>query len=181
MQPGHSIDRRSPLVVDVKELARVKLRELGDEVPAPVDFGIDVIKVPQGSPLDLDLRLEAVVEGVLVSGKIGATVQGQCVRCLTELERHESFEVQELYFYPGHNQEEDELLVVEDMVDLQPAIRDAVVLELPFAPVCREDCRGLCPECGADLNDDPEHNHGQRVDPRWERLAELNVDDQVDR
>ena len=84
--------------------------------------------------------------------------------------------MQELYFYPGKEMEEDESLIVDELIDLEEALRDAVVLELPFTPLCEDDCLGLCPECGADLNDDPEHTHDQRIDPRWEKLTGLSGD-----
>jgi uncharacterized protein len=147
-------------------------------VPAPADLGTDVIAVPEGSDLDLDLRLESVVEGVLVSGTVTATAAGQCVRCLDDLERAVEVDVQQLYAYPGHGPQEaedgetDEL--EGDLINFEPVLRDAVVLALPFQPVCREDCPGLCSECGVHLADDPGHQHDQ-VDPRWAVLQTLTT------
>ncbi len=148
-------------------------------VSAPADLGTDVIAVPQGSELDLDLRLESVVEGVLVSGTVTATAVGQCVRCLDDLRREVEVDVLQLYAYPGQvpadaeDDETDEL--VGDLVDFEPVLRDAVVLALPFQPVCRDDCPGLCSECGVHLADDPGHHHDQ-VDPRWAALQSLTAD-----
>jgi uncharacterized protein len=147
-------------------------------VPAPADLGTDVIAVPEGSDVDLDLRLESVVEGVLVSGTVTARAAGQCVRCLDDLEREVEVDVLQLYAYPGHvphEAEDEETDVLEgDLIDFEPVLRDTVVLALPFQPVCREDCPGLCSECGAHLADDPGHQHDQ-VDPRWAVLQSLTT------
>jgi uncharacterized protein len=147
-------------------------------VPAPADLGTDVIAVPVGSDVDLDLRLESVVEGVLVSGTVTATAAGQCVRCLDDLERKVEVDVQQLYAYPGQvpqEAEDDETDELEgDLIDFEPVLRDAVVLALPFQPVCREDCPGLCSECGVHLADHPGHRHDQ-VDPRWAVLQSLTT------
>jgi uncharacterized protein len=175
------LDPRSPLVLDIQELGRRpgSMLTVRRAATATDDLGTDVIAVPKGSDLDLDLRMESVVEGVLVSGTVTATAAGQCVRCLDDLEREVEADVQHLYAYPGHvpadadDEDVDEL--VGDLVDIGPVVRDAIVLALPFQPVCREDCPGLCSECGAHLADDPGHEHEQ-VDPRWAALRSLTTD-----
>ena len=151
------------------------MRRLTRTVPAPADLGTHVVGVPTGSDLELDLRLEAVMEGVLVSGTAHGRASGECVRCLDGVDLPVVVEVQELYVYPmrAHEEDEDELREIEDdLVDLEPALRDAVVLALPFQPVCRPDCPGLCSQCGARLAEDPEHRH-EAVDPRWAALSGL--------
>ena len=150
------------------------MRRVERSIAAPADLGTDVIGIPEGSDVDLDLRLEAVMEGVLVSGHVRGSATGECVRCLEPAEVDLDVDLQELYVYPGRAPEgeddEDELRELQDeMIDLEPALRDAVVLALPFQPVCREDCPGLCSECGALLADDPDHHHDS-VDPRWAAL-----------
>lgn len=148
------------------------MKELRRTVDAPVDLGIGVIEVPPGSPLKLDLRLESVVEGVLVTGTAIVELRGECVRCLTEIAQTRRIEVQELFVYPGSDAAEDEASRLEgDKLDLEPLLRDDVVVDLPLQPLCREDCGGLCPNCGADLNADPGHRHDEAVDPRWASLA----------
>ena len=129
------------------------------------------------------------MEGVLVSASVLATVAGECVRCLEPLRREIEVEFQELYAYaaaPEHHRavadedEEDagELRMLDgDLLDLEPEVRDAVVLALPFQPVCQDDCPGLCVECGARLADDPGHGHEAAVDPRWAALQQLNQQD----
>lgn len=170
-------DRRSPLVFDIQELSRRAgtMREAQRTVPAPADLGLEVISVPEGSDVDLDIRMESVVEGVLVTGTATVQVQGECARCLTEIEEDTSFNLQELFFHPGREVEDDERLIEDESVDLEGPLRDAVVLELPFTPLCREDCLGLCPDCGANLNDDPDHVHEADIDPRWSKLSGLDV------
>jgi uncharacterized protein len=175
------LDPRSPFVLDTQELGRRpgSMLRVRRTAPASADLGTDVIAVPKGSALDLDLRLESVVEGVLVSGTVTATATGQCVRCLDDLQREVEVDVQQLYAYPGQvpvdadDEETDEL--VGDLIDIEPVVRDAVVLALPFQPVCREDCPGLCSECGVHLADHPDHQHDQ-VDPRWAALQSFTTD-----
>lgn len=171
-------DRRSPFVFDVHEVGRRPgaMKEFDVTAPAPVELGSEVIGVPEGSDIQLQLRLEAVVEGVLATGEADVRLVGECSRCLTELVDEGTYEFQELFFYPGHEVEEDDRVIVEETVDVEESLRGAVVLELPFTPLCRDDCLGLCPECGFMLNDDPSHSHGERVDPRWEKLVGLTVD-----
>jgi uncharacterized protein len=147
-------------------------------VPAPADLGIDVLGVPEGSPIDLDVRLEAVMEGVLVTGTAKVALAGECTRCLDPMQDELEVDVQELYAYDDEHDEppedDEEVSRLEgDLLDLEPLVRDAVVLALPFRPLCRENCPGLCVDCGARLADEPEHDHGERVDPRWAALSSL--------
>ncbi|WP_411123265.1 YceD family protein [Streptomyces sp. x-19] len=170
---------------DTRELGRRPgtLKRLSRSVEAPADLGNEVIGVPVGGPVELDLRLESVMDGVLVTGTARATVTGECVRCLEPLERVLAADFQELFAYPDADarttesgddaeDEEDSFHLEDDLFDLEPVLRDAVVLALPLQPVCREDCPGLCPDCGARLADDPDHHH-DAVDMRWAALQEL--------
>lgn len=172
-----SLDPRDPLVFDIRELGRRagSMVEVDRTVPAPADLGGGVAVVPPGSDLGLALRFEAVVEGVLVSGTASVTVVGECARCLDPVEWDQTVAFTELFLHePGP--EEEELPVLHgDLLDLEPVVRDAVVLALPLAPLCRPDCPGLCVECGARLADDPSHGH-DRIDPRWAGLAGLGND-----
>jgi uncharacterized protein len=172
------LDPRSPLVIDARELGRRPgtMRRVRRTIAAPPGLGTVVIGVPEGSDLELDLRLEAVMEGVLVSGTVSGRVGGECVRCLDPVTDVVEADVQELYVYPGRTpagEEEDELRELEDdMIDFEPALYDTLVPALPFRPLCRDDCPGLCSECGARLADEPGHVHGG-ADPRWAELARL--------
>jgi uncharacterized protein len=150
-------------------------------VPAPADLGIEVLQVPEESPVELDLRLEAVMEGVLVTGTAHASLVGECARCLEPLTDEMTVDLQELYVYEDHALpgEDDEVSTLQDdLVDLEPLLRDAVVLALPFQPLCQDDCPGLCPDCGVRLADDPDHAHEAAVDPRWAALTEIPLVEQ---
>ena len=155
------------------------MRKVSRTVPAPAEMGTEVIGIPEGSDLELKLRLEAVMEGVLVSGSISGEAVGECIRCLEEVRLPVDTSFGELFTYPenrvAEEDEEDVRVVEEDLIDLGPVIRDAVVLALPFQPVCREDCPGLCSECGARLEEDPGHRH-ETADPRWAALEGILTD-----
>jgi DUF177 domain-containing protein len=173
------LDPRSPLVIDTRELGRRPgtMRTVHRTIEAPAGLGTDVVGVPEGSDLELDLRLEAVMEGILVSGTIRGRTVGECVRCLESVEDEIEADVQELYVYHGRTpdgvEEEDELRELQDeLIDLEPVLYDSLVPALPFQPVCRDDCPGLCSECGARLADDPAHTH-ESTDPRWAELQRL--------
>ena len=129
------------------------------------------------------MQLEAVSEGVLVTGTATAPVVGECARCLEPLTSSVEASFQELYHYePSPSEdEEDELLLDGDLLDLEPVLRDAVVLALPLSPLCTDDCAGLCPQCGARLADAPGHGHEDAVLPQWEALRQLHVSDPEDR
>jgi uncharacterized protein len=178
--PHRPLDRRSGLVLDTHELERSPgARKLvRTSVEAPADLGIGVIGVPPGSPVELDLRLESVVEGVLVTGLAAVAIDGECVRCLGAIVDRLEIDVQELFVYPGSQAAEDEAGRLQgDLIDLEPLLRDAVVLELPFQPLCAPDCAGLCPQCGANRNDQPEHSHDAVPDPRWTALRQFEGGD----
>ena len=174
-------------MLDTRELGRRpgSQRQVSRTVPAPADLGIEVLQVPEGSPVELDLRLEAVMEGVLVTGTAHASLVGECARCLEEIHDHVVADFQELFAYEESDtavsgDEENASRLYGDLLDLEPLLRDAVVLTLPFQPLCREDCPGLCTECGARLADDPGHQHDEPVDPRWAALQELARTDPTD-
>jgi uncharacterized protein len=181
------LDPRSPLVFDTTALGRRPgtMDQVSRTVEAPSDFGTDVIAVKEGQPVELDLRLESVVEGVLVTGSASAVATGACVRCLDPVSHRVDVRFQELFAYAdraahlrevGDNGDEaEEYQLVEDLFDLEPVLLDAVVPSLPFKPVCRDDCPGLCSECGARLADDPGHHH-EVIDPRWAALTALTTD-----
>ena len=166
-------------MLDTRELGRRpgSERKVPLTAPAPADLGIEVLHVPEGSPIEFDIRLEAVVEGVLVTGTANAGLVGECVRCLEEIRSEITADFQELFVYDDEKPEaeDDETSRLEgDLVDLEPLLRDAVVLALPFQPLCQDDCPGLCAECGARLADDRDHRHEAAVDPRWAALQQLS-------
>ncbi|WP_338109686.1 MULTISPECIES: DUF177 domain-containing protein [Rhodococcus] len=171
-------DRDSGLVLDVLSLGRRpgSMRTVHTVVPAPLRIGLDAIAIEEGTDVELDLRLEAVSEGVLVTGTVRADTVGECSRCLEPFEDSVELYLTELFAYPDsvteQTTDEDEVYrLVDDTIDLEPVIVDTVGLELPLRPLCSDDCAGLCPECGIRLAI-AESGHGhERMDPRWAGLA----------
>jgi uncharacterized protein len=167
-----------PWKLDLRELGRRagSMREWDATLPAPAGWGVEMIGVPEGAPVELRLRLESVMEGVLVSGQVDVPVTGQCARCLEPVTDTLELDVQELYAYEGSTteatSEEDEVRRIDgEHLDLAPLVRDAVVLTLPLSPTCTPDCAGLCVDCGERLDDlPPDHSH-EVIDPRWAGLA----------
>ncbi len=170
---------RSPYVLDTRELGRRAglQRQYRREIDIPAKLGLDMIGVPEGALLVLDVRLESVTEGVLATGTVTTTVSGECGRCLTGFTEDLAVDFIELFAYPNSITDEttdpDEVPRLEgDHLDLEPVVRDTVVLSLPLTPLCREDCGGLCPECGERLDDLPADHAHEQLDPRWAALAE---------
>lgn len=180
------METRSPFVVGVHDLVRRPGAMATKQVTiaAPPDLRNEVIGVPEGAEIDVDVRLESVVEGILATARVRAPLAGECVRCLTAISDEVDLSLSELFAYPGaieidpEDAEGGEILEVrEDAIDLEQPIRDAIVLDLPFQPYCRPDCAGLCPQCGVDLNTaGPEHGHDV-VDARWAALVEAFGED----
>jgi len=170
------IDPRDPFVIDTRTLGRRpgSMRKDSYTVPAPADLGVEMVGVPEGTDIELDLRLEAVMEGVLVSGTARSPLSGECARCLDPLTSSIEVEFQELYVYSdtrsGESAEDDERRLEGDFINLEPVVRDAMVLALPLSPLCQDDCPGLCTDCGVRLADaEPDHHH-DAADPRWAAL-----------
>jgi uncharacterized protein len=186
---GKPVDRgaASDFVFDMRSLSRQpgSYREENRTVHAPDGLKAGLVEVPSGAEVTLDLRFEAVSEGVLVTGSAVVPVAGECARCLDPLTSATEVSFQELYRYlpdPGTDESDDEERFLDgDRLDLAPAFRDAVVLALPLSPLCRDDCPGLCPECGVRLAEaGPDHGHGDDLDPRWGALRQLDISDRVE-
>jgi uncharacterized metal-binding protein YceD (DUF177 family) len=169
----------NPWVVELRELGRRpgSMQPLERTLPAPAGWRIELIGVPEGAPVRLRLRLESVMEGVLVSGEVDVPLAGSCARCLDDVEDTLELDVQELFAYEGSTteatSEEDEVRLVEnERIDLEPMVRDLVVLSLPLSPVCSEDCQGLCVDCGQRLDELPADHSHEVLDPRFAGLAD---------
>ncbi len=184
------LDPRDPFVVDTRQLGRQpgSMRTVNRIVTVPEAFATAMAAVPEGSEVELDLRLEAVMEGVLVTGTVRGQLTAECSRCLDPISDGVEAGFQELYRYSADDDavtgagedadDEDEDYYLEgDLLDLGPVVRDAVVLALPLTPLCGPDCPGLCSECGAKLAEaGPDHGHGDNIDPRWEALRDIADD-----
>ena len=149
-------------------------RKPGHTVTLQLDFELDepmgqgVASVPSGEKIEVDLRLESIHEGVLATGEVFTKAASLCSRCLEPLELAVEVDFQELFAYSL--EQEDDFLIQDEKINLEQAITDAVVLSLPFKPVCSEDCLGLCSECGLNLSQDPNHVHEASIDSRWSGL-----------
>ncbi|MDE0572776.1 YceD family protein [Demequina sp. B12] len=151
---------------------------MSESFPAPQALGTDIVGVPSGAAVELDASLESVSDGIWVSGSVRAQAIGECGRCLDEVRLDVDAAVQGLFAEEpvgsGEDEEEPEDVFEFDgeNLDLEDVVRDAVVTALPFTPLCRPDCPGLCDQCGARLADDPDHAH-EVIDPRWSALQSL--------
>ena len=161
------MDLRSPFAASLASLPHQEGARIpwSRRIPAPADMGLEMIGVPEGGDLDIDLELNSVSEGVYVSGSVRAPIAGNCARCLREIAGSVDEPIGELVLYPQRqaalveegDEEAGQMPVVDsDHIDLEPIVRDAVVLSLPFVPLCKGDCQGICPGCGQLWEDLPE-------------------------
>jgi uncharacterized protein len=150
------------------------MREYKLDLTIPTQLGNAVTAIKAGDVIDLDLRLESVHEGILATGEVFGDAEGECSRCLEPLTVPVEVDFQELFAYSLTN--EDDFVVQEEKINLEQAILDAVVLNLPFKPICSETCLGLCANCGERMADDPHHVHETEIDPRWSELKKLKED-----
>jgi uncharacterized protein len=147
------LNPHQPLVFDTRTLGSAAVRSETRTAPAPASLGVELVNVPEGAELDLDVRLERVAEGVLVTATVRAPLVGECARCLDVFASATEVRFIELFAYEASGDDAEGYLLDGDLLDLESALRDALVLELPLAPLCADDCPGLCPECGVRLAD----------------------------
>ncbi|TAM71383.1 MAG: DUF177 domain-containing protein [Microbacteriaceae bacterium] len=140
-------------------------------------LGEGLVAVAQGDTLELRLRMESVHEGILVSAEASATAVGECGRCLKDIALPVEVDFQELFAYSSGEAFDSE--VHDDHVDLEPLVRDAVVLALPFQPVCQADCPGLDPDTGERLAEPFDYSPPEDTDPRWSALAGFAASDRA--
>ena len=176
-------DLRNPLVFDTRDLVPGAARTLTRTAPAPEHMGVELARVPAGADLDLDVQLEGVSEGVLVTATVTGPLAGECARCLEPFSSEFRVRFQELFVLAADTERADDagaddsyVLDGSGLLDLEAAVRDAIVLELPLSPLCGEQCQGLCVECGVRLADaEPGHGHEQRGTP-WAALKNFRAD-----
>jgi uncharacterized protein len=177
------LDLRNPLVFDTRDLGPGVARTLTRSVPAPEHMGVAMARVPAGAELNLEVQLEGVREGVLVTATVTGPLAGECARCLDPFTSVIKVRFQELFVLGGDDRQADDPdaddnyeLDASGLLDLEGALRDAVVLELPLSPLCEQGCQGLCVECGVRLADaEPGHRHEQRG-AMWAALKDFRAD-----
>lgn len=170
----------SPYSVEVYDIVRRPgtQRLVNESFPAPAVLGTEIIGVPAGAEVKLDVSLESVSEGIWVSGTVTTQAVGECGRCLDEVRLDVAAPIQGLFVLdsaPVDDDDEESADVFEfdgESINLEEVVRDAVAEQLPFTPLCSPDCAGLCDQCGARLDDDPDHAH-EVIDPRWSALTSL--------
>ena len=163
----------SPYLLPVHDLMHKAgtLRRIDIAFPAPEALDNSVASIPVGGQIEITGRLESVHEGILVTANVQSEAISECSRCLDPLKLDVDVEFQELFAYSLTD--EDDLVISDEQIDLEQVVRDAVVLSLPFQPICSNDCEGLCVDCGMKMADDPQHVHEAPVDPRWNALKNL--------
>jgi len=129
-----------------------------EEVGCNHDFPFEFFEIRLADDLELYnfsgmANIGRTPQGLLVSGKFSADTPLECVRCLRIFRQHLAWEMTELYAFSERSVSDSGLILPEDAhIDLQPLLREYALLEVPISPVCRPDCKGLCPVCGQDLN-----------------------------
>lgn len=181
----------NPFILNTHDLPRRagEMKEYQLDIPAHVRIGVPLIAVPEGDLVELDLRLEAVTQGVLASADIYAIAHGECIRCLDPVEVVIDRKIQELYRYEPTNEKgrkkrrddedvdlegEEELQMEGDLMDLEIPVIDAIILTLPVNPLCSDECLGLCPDCGEKWENLPEGHAHEVIDARWSGLDGLD-------
>ncbi|MEY4499693.1 MAG: hypothetical protein RL319_681 [Actinomycetota bacterium] len=144
------------------------------ELDLPEAMGNGIAAIPKGEEMDVDVRFESVHEGILATGEVFSDAKAECSRCLDPVTIPVEVDFQELFAYSLTN--EDDFGIEDENIDLEQVILDAVVLSLPFQPICKKDCLGLCADCGERLADNPHHVHEAAIDPRWNELKKLKED-----
>src|SRR5699024_7963438 len=168
-------DETKPWIVSVTDLidAPGASEELEVTWPAPAELAVPLLGVEQGSPMQVDIRLDSVHEGILVSGTVTGALTGQCSRCLDSITGTTTVDIQELFqFEYDPTLEDDEQHRVErGVVSVDAVVRAALVTSLPFQPRCSRECEGLCDQGGSRLADAGPEHYREQLDPRWAALA----------
>jgi uncharacterized protein len=171
----------SPLLVPVTELLRRpgSRRFLHLRLDAEgLALGGDA-QVADGTDVEVDVVIESLADGLTVNGEVRTEWRGTCGRCLGPAVGPVTAEVQELYQVRPSS--EEAFPFDGELLDLEPMVRELVLMELPLMPLCRDDCAGLCPTCGADRNAQPCSCVADERDERWSALDALRSSLDVDR
>jgi DUF177 domain-containing protein len=159
--------------IDIRDLTGRPGASREETIVGTIDaLATELVSVPVDAPVEAALLLESIVEGVLVTGRLAGTWRLRCARCLIEFDGTFDIDVHELFVPHPDEDDDDYPLDPEGLLDANQMARDAIGVEMPFSPLCRSDCRGLCPICGGNRNlgECPGHDE---VDPRFAVLSEL--------
>ncbi len=170
------MSRPRVLTVSVADLLRRPGQRRHESIDAVLD-GLQVLgsQVPLDAAVHVEVDLESLNEGMVVKGTAEAPWVGECRRCLGPVKSKLRTGILEVY--EAHPTEGETQLLEGTEIDLEPVVREAVLLELPLAPLCRHDCAGLCPRCGADRNEVPCGCGTDDPDPRWAGLEGLRFEE----
>ncbi len=166
-----------PLVVPIAELRRHPAPDAASPRRSPSrDLGITTASVPDGAPIEVDVELETLSNGLVATGTVTVPWVGDCRRCLTPVEGSTVARVKEIF--EPRPVEGETYPMADDLVDLEPMVRDAVLLALPLAPLCAPECLGPAPEAfpAVPLDGVEEPEPEAAVDPRWAALGDLHFD-----
>ena len=167
---------RRPFALHVADILRRPGTSRHEVVEAPLEeLRVIDTRMPGGSPVVVDVRLESVNEGVVATGSVTAPWEGLCRRCLERVAGTLRADVLEVF--EAEPSEGETLLLDGDRIDLEPVAREVILLGLPMAPLCREDCKGLCPTCGVALDEGSCDCAPVTTDPRWAGLEGLSFDE----
>lgn len=192
----------SPWAVSVAQVASRpgQSKEIDATFPAPSGIGDEIVGVDEGADVSVVGSFDSIVDGLILNARISAPVHAECTRCLKPIQRDWTVNVTSFFPYEdksaagkggkaGKNGKEEEVDIIagedeaEDTyppldggawADLEALLRDTLVEELPLQPLCKPDCKGLCSQCGIDLNENPDHQHDM-TDIRFAALEGLKA------
>jgi uncharacterized protein len=158
--------------LSLRQLRRTQgaLKQFVIDQPLGAAVVAGLVELPPERVIHLAGSLESAGDGVWLRAVAEVELDAQCARCLSAFTYPCQVEVEELFVYPEQAERYQDLdapLIHDDQIDLADPVRDAIILDQPLSPLCREDCRGLCPQCGADLNAETDHDHPDSIDARW--------------
>ncbi len=160
--------------IDVRDLVGRSGATKSEQVSGTIDdLATELAGLSEDTPVTGELILESLAEGILASGRLQGSLSLRCARCLKAFEQGFTVELRELFVAFPHEDSDEYPLDPEGYLDPDQMLRDAIGVELPFAPVCRPDCRGLCARCGGDLNLGECTCTEADIDPRWDGLEAL--------
>lgn len=172
----------SPWAIPVAQIASRagQSKTIDADFPAPSGIGDDIVGIKEGTPVHVRGQFDSIVDGLIFTGRIVAPFVSECTRCLKPIDKDWPVDVTVFFPYEsaahdtgrGGKGEEVEVIAGEDesedtypllengaFADIEALIRDTLVESLPLQPLCKPDCKGLCSQCGADLNEEPDHHH----------------------